>query len=77
MIFFIKPSETQATTQRCSREREVERDRGTQRPIEDRVYWGTSRYAVFYTEVEGEVGVKQWRPILVDDVSGSDAAEVA
>ncbi len=36
----------------------------------------TSRYAVSYTEVEGEVSVQQWGTILVDNVSGCDAPEM-
>lgn len=36
----------------------------------------TSRYAVSYTEVEGEVCVQQWGTILVDNVSGCDAPEM-
>lgn len=36
----------------------------------------TSRYAVSYTEMEGEVSVQQWGTILVDDVSGGDAPEM-
>jgi len=37
----------------------------------------TSRNALFYTEVEGEVSVQQWRTILVDNVPGSYAPEMA
>lgn len=36
----------------------------------------TSRYAVSYTEVEGEISVQQWGTILVDNVSGCDAPEM-
>lgn len=36
----------------------------------------TSRNAVSYTEVKGEVSIQQWGTILVDDVSGCDAPEM-
>lgn len=36
----------------------------------------TSRYAVSYTEVQGEVSVQQWGAILVDNVSGCDVPEM-
>lgn len=36
----------------------------------------TSRYAFTYTKVEGEVSVQQWGTILVENVSGCDAAEM-
>lgn len=36
----------------------------------------TSRYAVSYTEVQGEVSVQQRGAILVDYVPGCDAPEV-
>lgn len=36
----------------------------------------TSRYAVSYTEMEGEVSVQKRGTILVDNVSGCDAPEM-
>lgn len=40
------------------------------------VFTLTSRYAVSYTEVEGEVSVQQGGTILVDNVSRCDAPEM-
>lgn len=37
----------------------------------------TSRYAVSYTQVQREVSIQEWDAILVYNVSGRDAPEVA
>lgn len=42
----------------------------------ERTLTPTSRNAVSYTKVEGEVRVQQWRAIPVDNVSGCDAPKM-
>lgn len=48
-----------------------------QRVSVGKVFTQTSRYAFSNTQVQREVSVQEWDTILVDNVSGCDAPEMA